>query len=140
MILITNYNFHYYKFKTSESSSRAFTTFGANRSFGKESSFTSGSFIDQESSQDRGDFGSLLEENDDDLDQYEGDDQHNYASSQFQNIDQVDVQTGEEDEISLYQTKGKLYADIEKTHSWKERGKGTFKINVNRKDASLARL
>jgi len=50
------------------------------------------------------------------------------------------VQTGEEDEVNIYQTKGKLYADVEKTHSWKERGKGTFRINVNMRDTSRARL
>ncbi|KAI8595093.1 hypothetical protein EDD21DRAFT_281882, partial [Dissophora ornata] len=50
------------------------------------------------------------------------------------------VQTGEEDEASLYQTKGKLYADTEKTHAWKERGKGTFKVNISREDTKLARL
>ncbi|KAF9355914.1 hypothetical protein BGX34_010189 [Mortierella sp. NVP85] len=128
----------------SESSSSPFSTFGAKHSFGKESSFTSGSFIDHESSQEKTDFGSLLSqdtgEHDDDP-EHQGDD-HNYASSQFYNADQIDgkFQTGEEDEVNIYQTKGKLYADVEKTHSWKERGKGTFRINVNMKDTSRARL
>ncbi|KAK3814265.1 MAG: hypothetical protein J3Q66DRAFT_371186 [Benniella sp.] len=98
----------------SESSSSPFSTFGAKHSFGKESSFTSGSFIDHENSQEKTDFGSLLS--------------------------QDTVQTGEEDEVNIYQTKGKLYADMEKTHSWKERGKGTFRINVNMRDTSRARL
>ena len=52
----------------------------------------------------------------------------------------VTVQTGEEEEMNIYQTKGKLFADTEKTHSWKERGKGTFKVNVGRRDAIVAGL
>ncbi|KAG0228771.1 hypothetical protein BGX31_006449 [Mortierella sp. GBA43] len=125
-------------------SSGSFSTFGTHHSFGKESSFTSGSFIDQESSQDQKDFGSLLSQDTGDYDddpEREGDD-HNYSLSQHHNLEQIDgkFQTGEEDEVNIYQTKGKLYADLEKTHSWKERGKGTFKINVNRKDVGSARL
>lgn len=50
------------------------------------------------------------------------------------------VQTGEEDEMNIYQIKAKLFADTEKTHAWKERGKGTFKVNVGRKDTKMARL
>lgn len=42
--------------------------------------------------------------------------------------------------MTIFQTKGKLYADAEKTHTWKERGKGTFKINVGRRDTKVARL
>ena len=42
--------------------------------------------------------------------------------------------------MTIFQTKGKLYADTEKTHSWKERGKGTFKVNVGRRDTKVARL
>ncbi|KAF9103459.1 hypothetical protein BGX27_010561 [Mortierella sp. AM989] len=115
----------------------SFSTFG---SFSKEGSFTSGSFIDQESSQDQ-DFGSLLSQDvgdDDDQEQGEGDE--NFGTGLFTNADQIDVHTGEEDEISIYQTKGKLYADTEKTHAWKERGKGAFKVNISQKDTKSARL
>ncbi|KAG0286836.1 hypothetical protein BGZ98_004939, partial [Dissophora globulifera] len=123
--------------------SGSFSTFGAKNSFGKESNFTSGSFIDHGKSQDQGDFGSLLSqdvgENDGDNDQAEGED-NTFGASVYSNADQIDVQTGEEEEITIYQTKGKLYADIEKNLAWKERGKGTFKVNVSRKDTKSARL
>lgn len=50
------------------------------------------------------------------------------------------VHTGEEDELTMYVTKGKLFADADKSQTWKERGKGTFKINVGRKNTKSARL
>lgn len=52
------------------------------------------------------------------------------------------VHTGEEDELTMYVTKGKLFADADKSQMWKERGKGTFKINVGRntKSARLGKL
>ncbi|KAF9393492.1 hypothetical protein BGX21_010739 [Mortierella sp. AD011] len=114
------------------------STFG---SFNKEASFNSGSFmVDQDSSQDQ-DFGSLLSQDTGDReDPEQADGEENFGTGVFTNADQIDVHTGEEDEISIYQTKGKLYADTEKTHSWKERGKGAFKINVNQSDTKLARL
>ncbi|KAF9357090.1 hypothetical protein BGX26_004264 [Mortierella sp. AD094] len=121
-----------------QSTSGSFSTFG---SFSKEASFTSGSFmVDQDSSQDQ-DFGSLLSQDTgdhEDPEQAEGDE--NFGTGIFTNADQIDVHTGEEDEISIYQTKGKLYADTEKTHAWKERGKGAFKINISQKDTKMARL
>ncbi|KAI7816326.1 hypothetical protein BC939DRAFT_52596 [Gamsiella multidivaricata] len=123
--------------------SGSFSTFGGKHGFGKEASFTSGSFIDQESSQERADFGSLLSQDvgDNDRDPEQGeDDEHSFGAGAFTNADQIDVHTGEEDEMNIYQTKGKLYADTEKNHAWKERGKGTFKVNVSRKDTKLARL
>lgn len=40
----------------------------------------------------------------------------------------------------MYVTKGKLFADADKSQTWKERGKGTFKINVGRKNTKSARL
>ena len=42
--------------------------------------------------------------------------------------------------MNIFSTKGKLYADTDKTQSWKERGKGTFKVNVGRRDTKLARI
>ncbi|KAF9912989.1 hypothetical protein BX616_010190 [Lobosporangium transversale] len=123
-------------------SSETFSTFGAKNTFGKEASFTSGSFIDQDSSHEKADFGSLLSQDtgdhDGDGDQYEG--EESFSTGVFSQADQIDVQTGEEDEINIYQTKGKLYADSDKTHTWKERGKGTFKVNVGQHDTKVARL
>ncbi|KAG0200579.1 hypothetical protein BGX28_006403 [Mortierella sp. GBA30] len=128
-----------------ESTSGSFGTFGSKQSFlSKESSFASGSFIGQDNaSQSQEDFGSLLSQ---DVGEQEGEYdpseevEHSFGAGVFSSADQIDVQTGEEDEMNIYQTKGKLYADTEKTHAWKERGKGTFKVNVSRKDTKLARL
>ncbi|KAG0250187.1 hypothetical protein BG011_008591 [Mortierella polycephala] len=122
--------------------SGSFNTFGAKLS--KEGSFATGSFIDQEkNSQEQSDFGSLLSQevdsNDREQEQAE-EDEHKFASGAFSNSEQIDVQTGEEDEMNIYQVKAKLFADTEKTHAWKERGKGTFKVNVGRKDTKMARL
>ncbi|KAF9962033.1 hypothetical protein BGZ72_000100 [Mortierella alpina] len=128
-----------------QSTSGSFGTFGSKQSFlSKEGSFASGSFIDQEkASQGQEDFGSLLSqdvgENDGENDPSE-ETENNFGAGVFSGADQIDVQTGEEEEMNIYQTKGKLFADTEKTHSWKERGKGTFKVNVGRRDAKVARL
>ncbi|KAF9197836.1 hypothetical protein BGZ49_001560, partial [Haplosporangium sp. Z 27] len=120
-----------------QSTSGSFGTFG---SFSKEASFTSGSFmVDQDNSQDQ-DFGSLLSQDTGDDNPEQADGEENFGTGIFTNADQIDVPTGEEDEFSIYQTKGKLYADTEKTHAWKERGKGAFKVNVSQKDTNLARL
>ncbi|KAF9431425.1 hypothetical protein BGZ76_000322 [Entomortierella beljakovae] len=118
-----------------KSTSGTFNTFG---SF-SESSFNSGSFIDHDNSNDQ-DFGSLLSQDtgDDGNPEQDGDD--NFGTGIFTNADQIDVQTGEEDEVSIFQTKGKLYADTEKNHAWKERGKGAFKVNISQKDPKQARL
>ncbi|KAF9292045.1 hypothetical protein BGZ68_000613 [Mortierella alpina] len=128
-----------------QSTSGSFGTFGSKQSFlSKEGSFASGSFIDQEkASQGQEDFGSLLSqdvgENDGENDPSE-ETEHNFGTGVFSGADQIDVQTGEEEEMNIYQTKGKLFTDADKTHSWKERGKGTFKVNVSRRDTKLARL
>ncbi|KAF9547382.1 hypothetical protein EC957_008569 [Mortierella hygrophila] len=121
-----------------------FSTFGAKNTFGgKEGGFGTGSFMSQEGSQEQADFGDLLsqdnQDKDDDAEQPE-ESERTFGAGVFSNVDQIDVQTGEENEMTIFQTKGKLYADTEKTHSWKERGKGTFKVNVGRRDTKLARL
>ncbi|KAF9272132.1 hypothetical protein BGZ88_005154 [Linnemannia elongata] len=124
--------------------SGSFSTFGAKNTFGsKEGGFGTGSFIAQEGSQEQADFGDLLSQDthdkDDDAEQPE-ESERTFGAGVFSNVDQIDVQTGEENEMTIFQTKGKLYADTEKTHSWKERGKGTFKVNVGRRDTKVARL
>ncbi|KAF9926860.1 hypothetical protein FBU30_003650, partial [Linnemannia zychae] len=127
----------------SQATSGSYSTFGAKNTFGtKEGGFGTGSFISQESSQDQADFGDLLSQEadkEDDPEQQE-ESERSFGVGIFSNADQIDVLTGEEDEMTIYQTKGKLYADTEKTMAWKERGKGTFKINVGRRDTKLARL
>ena len=47
--------------------------------------------------------------------------------------------TGEEDEQTVYQVRGKLYA-LNAQHQWKERGTGQLKLNVRRDDGTGARL
>lgn len=47
--------------------------------------------------------------------------------------------TGEEDDETIYQVRGKLYTLVD--HSgWKERGTGLMKVNVRQTDGSGARL
>lgn len=121
-----------------------FGTFGAKQSFlSKESSFASGSFLEQGASQDQEDFDTLLTQEGGDNDgENEDQDENdaNFGTGIFSNADQVDVHTGEEDELTMYVTKGKLFADADRSQTWKERGKGTFKINVGRKNTRSARL
>ncbi|KAI8341978.1 hypothetical protein BC941DRAFT_177622 [Chlamydoabsidia padenii] len=45
-------------------------------------------------------------------------------------VKQTKVHTGEEDEDTIYQTKAKLLVLDSNTNNWKERGSGTFRINV----------
>ncbi|KAG0326140.1 hypothetical protein BG004_003034, partial [Podila humilis] len=121
-----------------------FGTFGAKQSFlSKESSFASGSFIEQGASQGQEDFDSLLTQETNNGDGENDDQEENdttFGTGIFSNADQIDVHTGEEDEVTMFATKGKLFADADKSQTWKERGKGTFKINVGRKDTKSARL
>ncbi|KAG0232710.1 hypothetical protein BGW42_007964 [Actinomortierella wolfii] len=112
-------------------------TFGTFGSLSKESK---GSFLD-ESTQGSDNFDALLtQESEDANPEEEENNTKDYTSSLFANAEQIDVVTGEEDEATLFQTKGRLYADTDKSQSWKERGKGTFKVNVSREDTKSARL
>jgi Ran-binding protein 3 len=47
--------------------------------------------------------------------------------------------TGEEEEETLHQVRGKLFSLVDGTQ-WKERGTGTIKLNVRRSDGGGARL
>ena len=49
------------------------------------------------------------------------------------------MQTGEEDEETVYQVRGKLFA-LSPQNQWRERGSGQLKLNVRREDGSGARL
>ncbi|KAG5644862.1 hypothetical protein DXG03_007503 [Asterophora parasitica] len=53
-------------------------------------------------------------------------------------LTEQDVRTGEEDEETVHQVRGKLFSLI--GSQWKERGTGTLKLNVKRLDGSGARL
>ncbi len=47
--------------------------------------------------------------------------------------------TGEEDEVTVYQSRVKLYV-MENDGGWRERGVGTLRLNVRRSDGRGARL
>ena len=49
------------------------------------------------------------------------------------------MQTGEEDEDTIYQVRGKLFA-LSDQNQWKERGTGMLRLNVRREDGGGARL
>jgi Ran-binding protein 3 len=49
------------------------------------------------------------------------------------------VTTGEEEEDTVHQVRGKLFSLADDTQ-WKERGTGTLKLNVRRSDGNGARL
>ncbi|KAJ3524411.1 hypothetical protein NMY22_g11010 [Coprinellus aureogranulatus] len=54
------------------------------------------------------------------------------------NLEAQDLVTGEEDEETILQVRGKLFA-LDGS-SWKERGTGIIRLNVNREDGSSPRL
>lgn len=49
------------------------------------------------------------------------------------------VSTGEEDEDTIFQVRGKLYG-LSEQNAWKERGTGLLKLNVRKSDGRGARL
>lgn len=49
------------------------------------------------------------------------------------------VVTGEEDDDTIYQVRGKLYA-LSDQNQWKEKGTGTLRLNVRQSDGAGARL
>ncbi|KAJ2969665.1 hypothetical protein NUW54_g12909 [Trametes sanguinea] len=55
------------------------------------------------------------------------------------NLQEQQVHTGEEDEDTVYQVRGKLYT-LSPQNQWKERGTGTLRLNVRREDGGGARL
>ncbi|KAH8116383.1 hypothetical protein DFH11DRAFT_1580239 [Phellopilus nigrolimitatus] len=54
-------------------------------------------------------------------------------------VTEQEVQTGEEEEDTLFQVRGKLYA-LSDQNAWKERGTGLLKLNVRKSDGEGARL
>lgn len=52
----------------------------------------------------------------------------------------VDVKTGEENEITLFEHRAKLLRYVKETKEWKERGIGNIKVMVNKEDPNKVRL
>jgi len=55
------------------------------------------------------------------------------------NIREIEHNTGEEDDLTVFQTRAKLYTQDE-TFAYKERGTGLLKVNVRRSDGEGARI
>ncbi|KAI0794663.1 hypothetical protein C8Q74DRAFT_1366079 [Fomes fomentarius] len=55
------------------------------------------------------------------------------------NLTEQEVTTGEEEEDSVYQVRGKLFT-LSMQNQWKERGTGMLRLNVRREDGGGARL
>ncbi|KAI0653008.1 hypothetical protein C8Q70DRAFT_1039447 [Cubamyces menziesii] len=55
------------------------------------------------------------------------------------NLQEQEVHTGEEEEETVYQVRGKLFT-LSSQNQWKERGTGTLRLNVRREDGGGARL
>ncbi|KAI0630634.1 hypothetical protein C8Q77DRAFT_1134385 [Trametes polyzona] len=55
------------------------------------------------------------------------------------NLTEQEVHTGEEDEDTVYQVRGKLFT-LSPQNQWKEKGTGTLRLNVRREDGGGARL
>lgn len=51
----------------------------------------------------------------------------------------VVVVTGEEDDDTIYQVRGKLFT-LSEENQWKEKGTGTLRLNVRQSDGAGARL
>ncbi|KAL4251573.1 hypothetical protein ABKN59_006700 [Abortiporus biennis] len=54
-------------------------------------------------------------------------------------LTEQEIHTGEEDEETVYQVRGKLFF-LSPQNQWKEKGTGMLKVNVKREDGSGARL
>ncbi|EIW75098.1 hypothetical protein CONPUDRAFT_85429 [Coniophora puteana RWD-64-598 SS2] len=70
----------------------------------------------------------------------EGDASEEERERERERLQEQEVLTGEEDEETIHQVRGKLYALAAENNSWKERGTGLLKLNVRRVDGSAARL
>lgn len=67
------------------------------------------------------------------------DEEEQDAEEKRLNLTEQEVQTGEEDEDTIFQVRGKLFA-LSDQNQWKERGTGQLKLNVRKEDGSGARL
>ncbi|KAF8075157.1 hypothetical protein FPV67DRAFT_617951 [Lyophyllum atratum] len=87
----------------------------------------------EDEKEDRGSFGERLRAGKDDEDDGKSDEEAKYM------LTEQDLLTGEEDEQTVHQVRGKLFSLVG-GNQWKERGTGTLKLNVKRLDGSGARL
>ncbi|KAH6915775.1 hypothetical protein BKA70DRAFT_469841 [Coprinopsis sp. MPI-PUGE-AT-0042] len=67
------------------------------------------------------------------------DDQAEQEDEAKVSLTEQEVMTGEEDEETVIQVRGKLYA-LQDGNQWKERGTGIIRLNVKRQDGSSPRL
>ncbi|KAG6908899.1 hypothetical protein DXG01_002877 [Tephrocybe rancida] len=89
---------------------------------------------EEDDKDEEGSFGAKLRAGKDDDDEgYAMDKEYAY------HLTEQDVLTGEEDEQTVHQVRGKLFSLVD-GNQWKERGTGTLKLNVKRSDGSGARL
>ncbi|KAG6816145.1 hypothetical protein H0H87_008322 [Tephrocybe sp. NHM501043] len=88
---------------------------------------------DEEAPTGEGSFGEKLRAGKDD------DDEGIVEQENIYKLTEQHVLTGEEDEQTIHQVRGKLFSLVDGTQ-WKERGTGTIKLNVKRSDGSGARL
>ncbi|KAH0583044.1 hypothetical protein H2248_010929 [Termitomyces sp. 'cryptogamus'] len=89
---------------------------------------------DEDDKDDEGSFSAKLRAGKDD--NHEG---VNVEQENIYNLTEQDVLTGEEDEQTIHQVRGKLFSLVD-GNQWKERGTGLLKLNVKRSDGSGARL
>ncbi|KAG6879944.1 hypothetical protein C0992_009302 [Termitomyces sp. T32_za158] len=89
---------------------------------------------DEDDKDDEGSFSAKLRASKDD------DDEGVHLEQDYiYNLTEQDVLTGEEDEQTIHQVRGKLFSLVD-GNQWKERGTGLLKLNVKRSDGSGARL
>ncbi|TFK48503.1 hypothetical protein OE88DRAFT_1664351 [Heliocybe sulcata] len=72
-------------------------------------------------------------------DQNTQDDEDEWTSKNKLDLSEQDLTTGEEDEETIQQVRGKLFV-LSSQSQWKERGTGTLRLNVRRDDGTGARL
>ncbi|PWW74019.1 hypothetical protein C7212DRAFT_214382 [Tuber magnatum] len=63
---------------------------------------------------------------------------HKEASSGKETFTQQEIATGEEGEITVFKCPGKIFSFDKENKVWKERGKGTFKLNTKGSKPSIS--
>ncbi|GLB41630.1 putative ran-binding domain containing protein [Lyophyllum shimeji] len=87
----------------------------------------------EDEQEEGGSFGDRLRAGKDEEDEAKSDEENKYM------LTEQEVPTGEEDEQTVHQVRGKLFSLVN-GNQWKERGTGTLKLNVKRVDGTGARL
>jgi len=105
---------------------------GASGSGGEQNGFGLGGAGEEKEKKEKVSFGERLRAGKDEEDRADdGEDKVEF--------NEQEVLTGEEDEETVYQVRGKLFA-LSHGNQWKEKGTGMLKLNVRREDGSGARL